>query len=134
MAQPPSVLRLQAATIRTRLAPALEHTALLHLWQGVKQAPAEVFDQTPGPLLLTRLPTRRVPAADARAARWYGDYLLAVVIAVARARVRGSRAGPPFLVVLDDMAIWGAEWSPAAGARCARAGRDRRADGQRAAT
>jgi hypothetical protein len=107
MAQPPSVLRLQAATIRTRLAPALEHTALLHLWQGAKQAPAEIFDQTPGPLLLTRLPTRRVPAADAGAARWYGYYLLAVVIAVARARVRGSRAGPPLLVVLDDMAVWG---------------------------
>jgi hypothetical protein len=56
---------------------------------------------------LTRLPTRKVSAADAAAARWYGYYLLAVVIAVARARVRGSRAGPPLLVVLDDMNVWG---------------------------
>jgi hypothetical protein len=109
MAEPPSMLRLQAATLRTRLAPALEHTALCHLWQGATQAPAAIFDRTPGPLLLTRLPTRKGPAADAAAARWYGYYLLAVVIAVARARVRGSRAGPPFLVVLDDVSVWD-EW------------------------
>jgi hypothetical protein len=109
MAEPPSMLRLQAATVRTRLAPALEHTALRHLWQGATQAPAAIFDRTPGPLLLTRLPTRKGPEADVAAARWYGYYLLAVVIAVARARVRGSRAGPPFLVVLDDMRVWGAD-------------------------
>jgi hypothetical protein len=109
LAQPASVLRLEAATLRTRLAPALEHMALRHLWQGATQAPAAVFDRTPGPLLLTRLPTRKEPAADAAAARWYGYYLLAVVIAVARARVRRHRAGPPLLVVLDDMRVWGAD-------------------------
>jgi hypothetical protein len=109
MAEPPSMLRLQAATLRTRLAPALEHTALRHLWQGATQAPAAIFDRTPGPLLLTRLPTRKGPEADVAAARWYGYYLLAVVIAVARARVRRHRPGPPFLVVLDDMRVWGAD-------------------------
>jgi hypothetical protein len=107
LAQPASVLRLQAATLRTRLAPALEHTALRHLWQGTTQAPAAVFERTPGPLLLTRLPARKGPAADVAAARWYGYYLLAAVIAVARARVRRHRAGPPLLVVLDDMRVWG---------------------------
>jgi hypothetical protein len=107
MADPPSVLRLQAATLRTRLAPALEHTALRHLWQGATQAPAAVFNQTPGPLLLTGLLTHKVSESDAAAARWYGAYLLAVMMAVARARVRGSRAGPSFLVVLDDMRVWG---------------------------
>jgi len=105
-AQTPSERRLTAANLRTRLRPALDYLALVQLWRGATEAPADLLNRRPGPLWLSRLPIRKVATVDAGAARLYGYYLLALVIGVARARRRAGQRGPALLLVLEDVRVW----------------------------
>lgn len=97
---------LLAASLRDQLRLALRNPSLSRMWRGPFTAPAELLGHNPGPVLLARLPLSGAAPADGGAARWYGSYIVACMVAAARWRIRSAQRSLPLLMVLQNVSVW----------------------------
>lgn len=94
--------RLMSAALRDQLRLSIHHPSLHRMWSALTEAPAQLLQRTPGPVLLARLPTRGVSLSDAAAARLYSSYLICCVVAASLWRQRSGLGSPPVLLALQD--------------------------------